>query len=159
MVKIVGWFYKNFSGGPEVGSFRFSSEVNKDATAASVTEVLKELASYAADGMSEEEFTYMRSAIGQRDALQYETPGRKLGLLDNVLDYDLPLDYRSQQKTILQETDRSTLNELAGRLIQPDRMAIVVVGDAAEIRPELEALGIPIAEMDEDGYLVESGTP
>ena len=113
--------------------------------------------SYARDGMSEDEFDFMRSAIGQRDALQYETPGRKLGLLGNILEYDLPLDYRSQQKAILQETDRATLNELAGRLIQPDNMAIVVVGDAASVREELEALGMPISEMNEDGYLVESG--
>jgi zinc protease len=148
-----------FMGGPEVGSYVFSSEVNKDATAASITEVLNELEAYSEGGMSEDEFAYMRNAIGQRDALQYETPGRKLGLLGNILDYDLPLDYRSQQKAILQETDRATLNELAGRLIQPDRMAIVVVGDAAEIRPELEALGMPIAEMDEDGYLVDSASP
>lgn len=146
-----------FSGGPEVGSFVFSSEVNKDATAASVTEVLNEMESYARDGMSEDEFDFMRSAIGQRDALQYETPGRKLGLLGNILEYDLPLDYRSQQKAILQETDRATLNKLAGRLIQPDNMAIVVVGDAASVREELEALGMPISEMNEDGYLVESG--
>ncbi len=144
-----------FSGGPELGSFRFSAEVNKDATAASITEVLGELEMYDESGMTAEDFEYMRSAIGQRDALQYETPGRKLGLLDNILRYDLPLDYRSQQNTILQETDRDTLNSLANRLIDPDNMAIVVVGDEATIREEIEALGMPVVELNEDGYVVE----
>ncbi len=144
-----------FSGGQEFGSFGFSSEVNKDATAASVTEVLNELESYAADGMSEEEYDYMRSAIGQRDALQYETPGRKLGLLNNILRYDLPLNYRTQQNNILKETDRETLNTLVNRLIEPDKMAIVVVGDEASIREELEALGMPIQKLDEDGFAIE----
>jgi len=145
----------NFNGSQEFGSFRFSSEVNKDATAASLTEVINELESYAANGMNEEEYDYMRSAIGQRDALQYETPGRKLGLLGNILRYDLPLNYRTQQNNILRETDRETLNTLANKLIQPGNMAIVVVGDEAAIREELEALGMPIKKLDEDGFEIE----
>ena len=145
----------NFNGSQEFGSFRFSSEVNKDATAASLTEVINELENYAANGMSEEEYDYMRSAIGQRDALQYETPSRKLGLLGNILRYDLPLNYRTQQNNILRETDRETLNTLANKLIQPGNMAIVVVGDEAAIREELEALGMPIKKLDEDGFEIE----
>jgi zinc protease len=144
-----------FNGGQEFGSFRVSTEVNKDATAASVTEVLNELESYATDGMNEEEYDYMRSAIGQRDALQYETPGRKLGLLGNILRYDLPLNYRTQQNNILKETDRDVLNSLSNKLIQPENMAIVVVGDEATIREELEALGMPIKKLDEDGFEIE----
>lgn len=144
-----------FNGGPELGSFRISTEVNKEATAASITEVLSELESYAAEGMDEAEYDYMRSAIGQRDALQYETPGRKLGLLNNILRYDLPLNYRTQQANILKETDRETLNALANELIQPDDMAIVVVGDEAVLREELEALGMPIKRLDEDGFEIE----
>ena len=145
----------SFNGSQEFGSFRFSSEVNKDATAASLTEVINELESYAAKGMNEEEYDYMRSAIGQRDALQYETPSRKLGLLGNILRYDLPLNYRTQQNNILRETDRETLNTLANKLIQPGNMAIVVVGDEAAIREELEALGMPIKKLDEDGFEIE----
>ena len=69
----------------------------------------------------------------------------------------LPLNYRTQQKNLLQETDRETLNQLAGELIHPDNMAIVVVGDEAVIRPELEALGMPITVLDEDGFEVGAG--
>jgi zinc protease len=144
-----------FNGGQELGSFGVSAEVNKEATAASVTEVLNELESFAAEGMNEAEYDYMRSAIGQRDALQYETPGRKLGLLSNILRYDLPLNYRTQQANILKETDRETLNALASKLIQPDNMAIVIVGDEALLREELEALGMPIKHLDEDGFEIE----
>ncbi len=105
--------------------------------------------------MDEAEYDYMRSAIGQRDALQYETPGRKLGLLGNILRYDLPLNYRTQQNNILKETDREVLNTLANKLIQPENTAIVVVGDAATIREELEALGMPIKMLDEDGFEIK----
>ena len=144
-----------FGGGKELGSFRVSTEVNKEATAASLKEVFNELESYSADGMNEEEYDYMRSAIGQRDALQYETPGRKLGLLGNIMRYELPLNYRTQQNNILKETDREVLNALANKLIQPENMAIVVVGDEATIREELEELGMPIKTLDEDGFEIE----
>ena len=151
--------FTGFSGGPEYGSFRFSSEVNKDATAASIVELLSELERYDAEGMDTEDFEFMRNAIGQRDARQYETPGSKLGLLNNILRYDLPLNYRTLQKNLLAESDREALNQLAGELIDPDNMAIVVVGDEATIREELEALGMPVVSLDEDGQVVPAAEP
>ena len=107
---------------------------------------------YAAEGMTEEEFQYLQNAIGQRDALRYETPGAKLGLLSEILRYDLPLDYRHRQAAILRESGRDSLNVLAKRLIDPENLAIVVVGDLAEIRSPLESLGLPIRLLDEDGH-------
>jgi zinc protease len=140
-----------FSGDELFGDFGFSAEVKKDATAASVGEVLKEMKGYVANGMSEEEYDYMRSAIGQRDALRYETPNRKLDLLGNILRYDLPLDYRTRQIAILRETDRESLNKLVRKLIRPADMDIVVVGDEKTIRSQLEKLEIPIRELNADG--------
>jgi len=46
----------------------------------------------------------------------------------------LPLNYRTQRGNILKETDREVLNSLANKLIQPEIMAIVIVGDEATIR-------------------------
>jgi zinc protease len=144
-----------FSGGRELGSFRFSSEINKDATADAIREVLTELESYSSDGMTEEEYEHMQNAIGQRDALSYETPGAKLGLLAQVLRYDLPLDYRKQQQSLLKETGRETLNELAAKLIDPDNLAIIVVGDIDLIQPQIEQLGMAIKILDEEGELIQ----
>lgn len=144
--------YTSFSGGPEFGAFLFSSEINKDSTADAISELFMEYENFDDSGMTEDDFEFMRSAIGQRDARNYETPGAKLALLGNIARYKLPLDYRTQQAALLQEVDRETLNEVASRLIDPDNMAIVVVGDEASIRPELEALDMPIVELDEDGF-------
>ena len=83
---------------------------------------------------------------------RYEVLEQELATLKR---YDLPLNYRTLQKNVLQETDRETLNTLASELIRPDEMAIVVVGDADVIRPELEELGMPITELDEDGFEIE----
>ncbi len=152
-----GWTYgayTGFDGGQEFGSFEFSGEINQDATGQAITEVLDELQNFAATGLTEKEFQYMQNAIGQSDALSYETPARKLGLLARILIYDLPLDYRSQQKKLLADTDRATLNALAGRLLHPQDVAIIVVGDAAKLRPQLEQLHWPIKELDAEGFEV-----
>jgi len=71
-----------------------------------------------------------------------------------VLTYKLPLDFRRQQQAILQETDRETLNQLAQKLLKPKQAAIIVVADVATVRPQLEALGMPIRMMDQDGFRV-----
>ena len=142
-------------GGPEVGSYRVSSEVNRDATAASVQEVLSELEAFDDNGMTADEFDYLQNAIGQSEALDYETPNAKLGLLVNVLRYDLPTDYRAQQKSILRSAEPSDLNRVLQEVITPDDLGIVVVGDAKTIRPELEALQIPIVELDADGARID----
>ena len=47
------------------------------------------------------------------------------------------------------------MNSLANKLIQPENMAIVIVGDEATIREELEGLGMPIINLDEDGFEIE----
>ncbi|WP_237060279.1 M16 family metallopeptidase [Microbulbifer sediminum] len=146
-------------GEPQDGLYLFSSEVKKEATADALNEVLSELATYDKEGMTETEFNYMRSAIGQQEALNYETPGDKLGLLNRILRYDLPLDYRSQQNAILQETDRKTLNKVITGVLEPENLSIVVVGDSASIREDIEALGMPIVELDEDGYVKEADKP
>ena len=146
----------SLGGGPEVGSFRVSTEVNRDATAASIQEILTELESFDADGMTGDEFDYLQNAIGQSEALDYETPTAKLGLLVNVLRYDLPTDYRAQQKSVLRSSEPSDLNRVLQTIITPQDLGIVVVGDAKTIRPELEALNIPIVDLDADGARVEA---
>lgn len=150
-----GWTYgayTGFSGRQELGSFQFSSEINQDATLDAIKEALAELEAYASEGMSEEEYQYMQNAVGQSEAMLYETPGKKLGLIGQVLIYDLPLNYRTQQKSLLQETDRETLNELATHLLHPEHAAIIVVGDAVTLRPQLEELQWPVTVLNEEGF-------
>jgi zinc protease len=105
--------------------------------------------------MNEEEYAFMQSAIGQRDALSYETPGEKIGLLGQILRYDLPLNYRKQQQSLLKETDRETLNSVIASALTPENLAIVVVGDLEAIRPMIDELQIPIILLNETGEILE----
>jgi zinc protease len=149
-----GYTYGAFSiveGGPEVGSLRVLTDVLIGATTAAITEVLQELERYDAQGMSEEEFDFLKKAMSQQDALAYETPDAKLMILFEALRYRLPDDFRLQQQRLLKEATRESLNEQMSKLLAPDDLDIVVVTDVTATRPELESLGLPIVELDSEG--------
>ena len=153
-----GWTYgarSGFTGDKYSGDFEFSSGIKADATDSALTEVAKEMKSYAQSGMTDEEFRFMKSAIGQRDARNYETGFQKAQFIGRILDYNLPADYIDQQNKILKKITREELNALAKKWIDANKLNMVMVGDKAKILPGLQKLGYPIIELDVDGKKVD----
>jgi zinc protease len=139
-----------FSGNDLYGVFVADAGVRTDATAASVVEFVNEIAGYAADGITDAELAFTKRAIGQSDARNYETPAQKLGILSNIVTYDLPEDFIDQQNQILEQIEKSDIDALAAEYLPIEDMILVVVGDREVILPGLEALDMPIVELDED---------
>ena len=146
-----------FTGNVDYGLFTASAGVRTDATAASIIELENEIRGYAADGITPEELAFTRNAIGQRDALSYETSFQKLGFLSRILTYDLDDDFVDRQNEILAAISADELNGLAARHLTLDDMIIVVVGDQATIQTELEGLGYEIVLLAADGTPVQTG--
>ena len=152
-----GWTYgarSSFDGDNYSGNFEFSSGIKAGATDSALTEVMKELNKYAADGITDEELTFTKSAIGQRDALRYETGPQKAGFISRILDYNLPADYVDQQNKILAGITKKEIDALAKKWIHPEKMNMLLVGDKAKILPGLQKLGYDIVELDSDGKSV-----
>lgn len=149
-----GWTYGarcSVIGDKYTGEYFFGSGIRANATDSALVEVMNELSTYATKGITDEEITFMRSAIGQRDALRYETPFQKAGFIDRILEYDLPADYVDQQSRIIQSITKEEINRLAGKYIDPDNMYILLVGDKEKIQPGLKKLGYEIVELDVNG--------
>ncbi len=72
-------------------------------------EIMKELKEYADKGITDEELAFMKSAIGQRDALRYETGIQKAGFIGNILDNNLPADYVDQQNNIVRNITKADI--------------------------------------------------
>ena len=70
-----------FSADDYSGEFEFSSGIRADATDSALVELIDDLRNYAANGISEEELLFMKNAIGQRDALRYETGQQKAAFI------------------------------------------------------------------------------
>jgi len=149
-----GWTYgarSGFSGDKYSGEFSFSSGIRANATDSALSEVMKELSDYAKSGIRADELTFMKQAIGQRDALRYETGFQKAGFIRNILYYGLPEDYTKQQSKILADLTASDVNKLSAKWINPDKLNILVVGDKEKILPGLKKFPYDIIELDVDG--------
>ncbi len=136
------------------GPFTASASVRTDSTADSIVQFVNEITAYRDNGISAEELAFTRSAVGQRDALNYETPRQKAGFLGNILQYDLPENFVEQQAQIINSISKEDIDQLAREKLPFEQMVLLVVGDKAVIGQELEALGYPIVEVDSAGQLV-----
>ncbi|MBB1285878.1 insulinase family protein [Flavisolibacter sp. BT320] len=151
-----GWTYgarSNFTGDEYSGEFAFSSGIKAGATDSALIEVMKEIKNYTANGPSDEELDFMKNAIGQRDALAYETGVQKAAFIRRILDYNLPANYVEQQAKILRTLTKEQVKAVAQRYLHPDKMNILLVGDKKKILDGVKKLGYDIVELDVDGNL------
>lgn len=151
-----GWTYgasTSFRGTKYTGEFSFGSGIRANATDSALVQVINELSTYTKNGITDDELKFMKSAIGQRDALRYETGFQKAGFIGQMLYYDLPGDYVEQQNKILANMTKEEINKVSAKWINPANMNILLVGDKAKILPGLEKLGYEIIELDVNGKL------
>ncbi|OEF11554.1 M16 family metallopeptidase [Aliivibrio logei] len=134
-------------GNKEVGMAIFYAQVRADVTLESIKEFISEMDKYKNDGMTMDELNFMRLAVGQQDALKYETPSQKANLLGKILTYSLDEDFIDEQNTLIATLGREDLNALASKWFDPAQYQIIVVGDAKSLTPKLKTLGLPIESI------------
>ncbi|RBW64329.1 insulinase family protein [Vibrionales bacterium C3R12] len=137
-----------FASNRETGAIVFNAQVRADVTVASIIELQNELQEISISGLTQDEVDFMRLAVGQQDALKYETPAQKAMLLSNILAFSLDEDYLQQRNDIVEMVDKDTLNNLARKWFDPNDYQFIVVGDAKTLKPELEKLDIPVVELE-----------
>jgi zinc protease len=153
-----GWTYgagSGFSGDHYTGRFQFSSGIRADVTDSALAEVMKEFRDYVEYGPTAEEMTFMQSAIGQSNALSYETGGQKAAFIRRILEYNLSPDFVAQQNKILKGMTAEQMRANASRFLQPEKINILLVGDKARILEGVKKLGYEIVELDTDGNRVD----
>ncbi len=153
-----GWTYgarSGFDGDNYSGEFGFSSGIKAAATDSALNEVMKEFTKYEAEGITADELSFTKSAIGQRDALRYETGIQKAGFISRILEYNLPADYVEKQNKILASITKAEVDALAKKWVKPGKVTILLVGDKTKILPGLQKTGYEIVELDTDGNVVQ----
>ena len=81
------------------------------------------------------------------ELMGYESNYDKLFLLLSIISNDLPKDYSEQQKAIINNMQKSGIDELAKKSISPNQFIIVIAGNKYVIQKELKKLGYKVTEI------------
>ena len=140
-----------FNAGKLPGPFTASASVLQSATADSVVQFIDEIRAYRDAGITAAELQFTKDAIGQSEALDYETPGQKASLLQQISTYDLSRDFVRAQQDLISTLTPERVAELAQQHLPLEDMIILVVGDKASVFEAVQGLGYPVVELDADG--------
>ena len=153
-----GWTYgarSSFTGNEYNGDYTFSSGIRANATDSALSDILKDMNHYASGGITADELLFTQNAIGQRDALQYETPNQKAGFIKRILDYNLPGNFVQTQNKILTGITKKEIDALAAKWLTTGKMNILLVGDREKILPGIQKMGYEIIDLDVDGNKID----
>jgi zinc protease len=139
-----GWTYgarTSNTGSEYPGAFVFSAGIKTRATDSALREVISEFEKYQKEGISKEELEYTKKAIRQGDVLNYQTSFQKAAFLNQIERFNLPKDFVTEQTKVLNGLTEAEIDAVAKKLVDMDKMVIVVVGDEELIEDGIEKLG------------------
>ena len=125
----------------EPGPFVAAAGVQTDKTSESLTEFFKELNGIL-QPVPADELARARNYVALRFPAGFETTGDISRRLEDMLTYRLPDDYFSRYVANINAVTSSDVQRVARTYIQPDKLAVVVVGDRKVIEPSIRALNL-----------------
>lgn len=136
------------------GTFSISSAVQSDRTAHAVSEMLRDMRQMQEELASPEEVADAAGYLAGIFPLQLQTTDGLSGKLSTLAVYGFPDDYYDHYREALLAVTPEDVRTAARRRLMPDRAAVVVVGDASELRGPLEALDLgPVKVVDAEAVL------
>jgi zinc protease len=87
---------------------------------------------------------------------QWETMGRVLGSLEEIVQYGLPDDYYQKYPGLVRKLTIADLTKAAAKTVHPESVTWIIVGDRAKIEPKIRELGYKdVFVIDADGNIVK----
>lgn len=124
------------------GPFLVQAAVANDVTARAVEEALREIDGLREHGATPKELDSARDYLGGILPLQLQTTAQLAGRLEDLVVYDLPLDWFTNYRSSIAQVEPDDVLRVAREHVRPDRFAVVVVGAAEQVAPDLEKLGV-----------------
>lgn len=122
-----------------------NAPVQADRTGESIAALVSQYDRFlGAEGVTAQERE--RTVLGRTRALSgsYETSSQVLGALQSNALYGRPDDYPETLAGRINALTAQEMDAAARAAIQPSRFVWVVVGDASVVKPQLDALGLPV---------------
>jgi zinc protease len=137
------------------GFFAVYAPVQTDKTKESIIELQKELADYiGAKPASAEEFSKVKvNSVMQIPGI-WETNGSIMNSLKENINYGRGADYLKTYPALLQNMSLEQVQKAAGKVVKPNNLVWVIVGDKAKIEKGIHELNIGTVH-----YLTPQGKP
>ncbi len=128
--------------------FLVTAPVQADKTGPAIAAIVDQLRGFTTSkGVTQTELAQVINGNTRQLAGSFETSGSLLGALRSLALYRRPDDYYERIADRYRALTPPVIDQTARRLIDPSKIVWVVVGDAAKVRPQLEALGMPVEVM------------
>ncbi|HMF57377.1 MAG TPA: pitrilysin family protein [Pyrinomonadaceae bacterium] len=130
--------YSNLDARRSAGTFRESAEVRTPVTGASLKEFLYELDRIRSEPVPQEEIANAKAYLTGVFPIRIET---QEGLIDQLVQMkmlDLPADFLQTYRERVNAVTAADIQRVARQYVQPDRVAVVIVGDAAAIMDQIK---------------------
>ncbi len=145
------WYYQG------LGPFLAYTQVHTQFTKESLTEMVREFRGIGgANPVRIEELEETKRYMTLRYPREFETISQIGSKLNELVTYDLPKDYFMHYTASIQGVSAQDVETAGKKQIDPDRMLVVIMGDAEKIKPGIEELHIgEIRYLDPEGNPVQ----
>ena len=143
-----------FGYNKEAGYFQATAETRNDVTAPAINEILGELTRLMTEPVAEPELELQRQYNIGNYLLSLESAGRVASRVQDIDLYGLAPDFYKTSAKRMAAVTPAKVKELAEKYLSTKDAAIVVVGDAKQIRESLEKIA-PVVMYDTDLKVVK----
>lgn len=143
--------YSNLDARRLAGTFRATAEVRTAVTGASLHEFFYELERIRNEAVLDSEITNAKSYLSGVFPIRIETQDGLIDQYVNIKMFDLPDNYLKAYRDQVNAVTTTDIQRVAQRYVTPDRAAIVIVGDAAEVTEQVRPFSEEIEIYDTDG--------
>ncbi|HEX8369423.1 MAG TPA: pitrilysin family protein [Pyrinomonadaceae bacterium] len=130
------------------GAFEATAEVRTPVTGDSLKEFFYELKRIREEAVSAEELQDAKDFLAGVFPIRAETQEGLTNLIVQQQLYDLPADYLQTYRDNVNAVSVEEIQRVANQYITPDKIAIVIVGDAEEVLPQAKSYAEKIEIFD-----------
>ena len=128
------------------GIFIGGGSTRSEATVPFIQSMYKELEKVQKEPISETELAFAKDSVLNSFVFNFQTPNQTLSRLIRYEYYDYPTDFVFQFREGVEQATVASVLEAAQKNLDPKKLITIVVGNTAEIEPELATLGMePVA--------------
>ena len=138
----------------QAGHLVAETDTRTDTTGEALRLIIDEFSRLQRDRVSQGELSDAQAYLAGSFPLTIETPGDIAAQVLNVVFYELPVEEIGTFRERVQAVRPEDIQRVAREYVRPDRLSIVLVGDASSFVPQLQRVGfmdfevIPIEQLD-----------